>query len=59
MKLTFTDLLGKTRELYDSQPEEVKKTISYSDMCSIDESVKTVLDYLNSDEMQYITYSHS
>ena len=59
MKLTFTDLLGEYKELYNDQPEEVKEVISFREKYENDADVQAVISYLTKEEVQYVTYSHS
>ena len=59
MKLTFTDLLGEYKELYNDQPEEVKEVISFCEKYENDTDVQAIISYLTKEEVQYVTYSHS
>ena len=59
MKITYNNLLGETKQLFDSQPEEVRKAIITMQEIVLDSDLQTVLDYLDSDEIKYVTYSHS
>ena len=59
MKYSFINLLGETVELLDNQPTELNQTIDDIKICTLDQDVRTVIDYLSKQEVQYVTYSHS
>ena len=59
MKYSFINLLGETVELLDNQPTELNQTIEDIKICTLDQDVRTVIDYLSKQEVQYVTYSHS
>lgn len=57
--MTYTNLLGEYKELFDSQPNEIKETISLGKEYANDNDIQTVLECLSNNEVQYMTYSHS
>lgn len=59
MKVSFTDLLGETQEIFSEQPSEVRQAMEDVSNFVIDVNVKTVIDYLSDYQAQYVTYSHS
>lgn len=59
MKVSFTDLLGETKEIFSEQPLEVRQAMEDVSNFVIDVNVKTVIDYLSDYQAQYVTYSHS
>ena len=59
MKVSFTDLLGETKEIFSEQPPEVCQAMEDVSNFVIDVNVKTVIDYLSDYQAQYVTYSHS
>ena len=59
MKVSFTDLLGETKEIFSEQPPEVRQAMEDVSNFVIDVNVKTVIDYLSNNQIQYVTYSHS
>lgn len=59
MKYSFINLLGETVEFLDNQPTELNQTIEDVKKCTLDQDVRTVIDYLSKQEVQYVTYSHS
>ena len=59
MKVSFTDLLGETQEIFSEQPPEVRQAVKDVSNFVIDVNVKTVIDYLSNYQEQYVTYSHS
>ena len=59
MKVSFTDLLGETKEILSEQPPEVRQAMEDVSNFVIDVNVKTVIDYLSDYQSQYVTYSHS
>jgi len=59
MKMTYTDLLGEYNELFDNQPEEVRKLIEFQRKYENDSDVQTIISYLTREEVQYKTYTHN
>ena len=59
MKVSFTDLLGETQEIFSEQPLEIRQAMEDVSNFIIDVNVKTVIDYLSDYQAQYVTYSHS
>ena len=59
MKVSFTDLLGEIKEIFSEQSPEVRQAMKDVSNFIIDVNVKTVIDYLNDYQAQYVTYSHS
>ena len=59
MKVSFTDLLDETQEIFSEQPPEVRQAMEDVSNFVIDVNVKTVIDYLSDYQAQYVTYSHS
>lgn len=59
MKYSFINLLGETVEFLDNQSTELNQTIEDVKKCTLDQDVRTVIDYLSKQEVQYVTYSHS
>ena len=57
MKITYTDLLGQSREIIDKQSDAVKKTIDRVDSYN-DDSVKKLAKFLEKKETKYKTYTH-
>jgi hypothetical protein len=59
MKITYTDLLGEYKVLYEEQPDEVKELIQLSEKYRTDAGVQEVMECLTEIETQYLTYTHN
>ena len=57
--MSYNTLLNDYKNLLDSQPEEVRETLTLGDKYTNDSDIQAVLEYLSKQEVQYITYSHS
>ena len=59
MKLSYYDLLGEYKELYDNQSESVKQALEESKEIKDNTSIKEIVSFLSQQEVEYSTYSHS
>lgn len=59
MKLSYYDLLGEYKELYDNQSESVKQALEESKVINDNTSIKEIVSFLSQQEVEYSTYSHS
>lgn len=59
MKMNYTDLFGAYNELFDNQPEEVRKSIEFQRKYENDSDVQAIISYLTREEVQYKTYTHN
>ena len=57
--MSYNTLLNDYKNLLDSQPEEVRETLTLGEKYTNDSDIQAVLEYLSKQEVQYITYSHS
>ena len=57
--MSYNTLLNDYKNLLDSQPEEVRATLTLGEQYTNDSDIQAVLEYLSKQEVQYITYSHS
>ena len=57
--MSYNTLLNDYKSLLDSQPEEVRETLTLGEKYTNDSDIQAVLEYLSKQEVQYITYSHS
>lgn len=59
MKITYNDLLGEYKVLYEEQPNEVKELIQLGEKYRKDTGFQEVLECLSKIETQYTTYTHN
>ncbi len=57
--MSYNTLLNDYKNLLDSQPGEVRETLTLGEKYTNDSDIQAVLEYLSKQEVQYITYSHS
>ena len=59
MKYTYTDLLGKTKEVLETQPQEVKDAIQFISEYQDSAEDITMIQSIETKEYQYRTYTHN
>ncbi len=57
--MSYNTLLNDYKNLLDSQPGEVRETLTLGEKYTNDSDIQAVLESLSKQEVQYITYSHS
>ena len=59
MKYTYTDLLGKTKEVLDAQPQDVKDAILIISEYQDSAEEIAMVQSIETREYQYRTYTHN
>ena len=57
--MSYNTLLNDYKNLLDSQPEEVRETLTLGEKYTNDSDIQAVLEYLSKQEVEYIIYSDS
>ena len=52
--MSYNTLLNDYKNLLDSQPEEVRETLTLGEKYTNDSDIQAVLEYLSKQEVQYI-----
>lgn len=57
--MSYNELLEFTKRIYEKQENEVKETMHIVEKINSDEDIETVLNILNENQRQYLSYTHN